>query len=196
MIVNDDVVVDKKSFLHKISSLRRRELTGQGLYPASIDIGEKTACRSRRRFCTSDPVHIQRLVHSRAAFRPLFSGKTGGSSVSATWQGTFGAALQCRQLAPGGCDSSLAAIAIGFGISFRPVSTARTKPGQTGPARFRQAPTNACSAVVFSAVDSERVFATFCQTFLQQRTRRRLQHRRRFFLLFPALAHFIFLISR
>lgn len=77
MIVNDDVVVDKKSFLHKISSLRRRELTGQGLYPASIDIGEKTACRSRRRFCTSDPVHIQRLVHSRTAFRPLFAGKTG-----------------------------------------------------------------------------------------------------------------------
>ena len=122
--------------------------------------------------------------------------KQGLSSVSATWQGAFGAALQCRQLAPGECDSSLAAIAIGFGISFRPVSTARTKPGQTGPARFRQAPTNACSAVVFSAVDSERVFATFCQTFLQQRTRRRLQHRRRFFLLFPALAHFIFLISR
>jgi len=50
---------------------------------------------------------------------------------------------------------------------------------------FQQAPTNACSAVVFSAVDSERVFATFCQTFLQQRTRQRLQYCRRGFFAFP-----------
>jgi hypothetical protein len=44
VIVNDDAVVDKKRFLHKISGLRARELAGQELYRACMDVGEKTAC--------------------------------------------------------------------------------------------------------------------------------------------------------
>lgn len=63
VIVNDQFTVDKKSFLHKISGLRQRELAGQGLYPACTDVEEKTAGLQKSRFCTSDPVHIQRLFH-------------------------------------------------------------------------------------------------------------------------------------
>ena len=79
MIVNDDFIVDKKSFLHKISSLPRFELAGQRMYLACTDGGEKTAGLQKSAFCTSDPVHIQRLVHSPAACEPIFASKQPSS---------------------------------------------------------------------------------------------------------------------
>lgn len=122
--------------------------------------------------------------------------KQGLSSVSATWKGAFGATLHCRRLAPGGCDSSLAAIATGFAISFHPVSTAPTKPGRTGPARFRQAPTNVYSALVLPQSIANASSRLFAKPFFSSVRDSVCSTAGAFFCFSPALAHFIFLISR
>jgi hypothetical protein len=44
VIVNDDLPVDKKGLLHRISGLRAAEPAGQGLYRACTDVGEKMPC--------------------------------------------------------------------------------------------------------------------------------------------------------
>ena len=196
MIVNDDVVVDKKSFLHKISSLRRRELAGQGLYPASTDVGEKTACRSRRRFCTSDPVHIQRLVHSRAVFRPLFAGKTGWSSVSATWQGIYGAALQWRQLALADAVSALPRSRSGLAspfVPFRQRGQNQVKQDRQDFSRLQQTRAQQSFFPQSIANASSRLFA---KPFFSSVRDSVCSTAGGFFCFSPALAHFIFLISR
>ena len=72
VIVNAQFTVDKIGLLHKISSLRLKQRAGQGLYRACTDVGKKTASLQKGAFCTSHPVDMQRLVHSRACIRHAF----------------------------------------------------------------------------------------------------------------------------
>ena len=192
MIVNDDVVVDKKSFLHKISSLRRHELAGQGLYPARTDVGEKTACQQRSRFCTSDPVHIQRLVHSRAAsrrFQTAFCWQNRSQAVFRCWQSAFSGIQSCRQqLAPilSRSDSACQDRDHGCGFGQLPLvrqngQSRQIRTRANGPDHFFSKLQQTRAHRLVFVVDAQRVFATSCQTFLQQRTRQRMQHPGLFF---------------
>jgi hypothetical protein len=81
VIVNAQSPVDKIGLLHKISSLRHRQGAGQGLYRACTDVGKKTASLQEAVFCTSHPVDMQRLVHSRACIRRAFCRQAGTTGV-------------------------------------------------------------------------------------------------------------------
>ena len=139
------------------------------------------------------------------AFRPLFASKTGSEAV-----------FWCRRSAPSDVQScwqagsvlsrpdfSLARIAImvvdlvSFPSVRRKGQSGQIQTRTNGPDNFFSSFNKRVSIGSFVVVDAEGVCATSCQTFLQRRTRQRMQYPGPFFLGFsPALAHFIFLISR
>jgi len=170
VIVNDAVVVDKKNFLHKISSLRQRQPAGKSLYLACTDVGEKTACLQRSRFCTSDPVHIQRLFHSWAACKPLFAGKTGFRQGCRTWPRSLSRTSRIRgDAGTASCIARHVPSALQGSGSLLP---GPVLPGQANlhPSdRRRKVFQQAVAYPSVSIVVTERIFVTSCQTFQQLR---------------------------
>lgn len=65
MIVNDHRAVDKADFVYRLNGLRHVGRVGKALYAACTDVGQKTKHRRQPRFCTSDPVDMQRFFHNR-----------------------------------------------------------------------------------------------------------------------------------
>jgi hypothetical protein len=68
VIVNAFLPVDKKEFVYSVNGLRAHESAGQALYRCCTDVGQKAGEQKKRLFCTSGPVDMQRLFHSRAGF--------------------------------------------------------------------------------------------------------------------------------
>jgi hypothetical protein len=60
--------VDKKKFIYSVNGLRDRGSAGQALYRCCTDVGQKSRQGKIRSFCTSGPVDMQDLFHSRAGF--------------------------------------------------------------------------------------------------------------------------------
>jgi hypothetical protein len=71
VIVNASLAVDKKEFIYNVNGLRDHEAAGQALYRCRTDVGQKPGEQKKRLFCTSAPVDMQHLVHSRAGFACL-----------------------------------------------------------------------------------------------------------------------------
>lgn len=105
VIVNAYLSVDKTGLLHKISSLGRTKRAGQGLYRACTDVGKKKPGGQSSAFCTSGPVDMQGLVHSRAGFKDGFLATPGLRTPAAGkfsgklgMQGPYGAVVNCHRL--------------------------------------------------------------------------------------------------
>ena len=120
--------------------------------------------------------------------------RSASSDVQSCWQ--LGSVLSRP-------DFSLARIAImvvdlvSFPSVRRNGQSGQIQTRTNGPDNFFSSFNKRVSIGSFFVVDAEGVCATSCQTFLQQRTRQRMQYPGPFFFGFsPALAHFIFLISR
>ncbi len=68
VIVNALPAVDKTEFVYSVNGLRTRGVAGQALYRCCTDVGQKAGEQKNRLFCTSGPVDMQDLFHSRAGF--------------------------------------------------------------------------------------------------------------------------------
>ena len=115
VIVNAQFTVDKNGLLHKISSLRFRQGAGQGLYRACTDVGKKTASLQKAAFCTSHPVDMQRLVHSRACIQHIFCPEMVAQGCRTPLVGQAdSASLRCRQRAGTGSGVSATSVSTSF----------------------------------------------------------------------------------
>ena len=56
--------MDKLRLLNRISALSSDFCAGQPLRESGMDRGQKIGLQQKSRFCTSDAVDIQQLVHS------------------------------------------------------------------------------------------------------------------------------------
>jgi hypothetical protein len=72
VIVNAGLAVDKTEFIYSVNGLRAPGAAGQALYRRCTDVGQKTWTQKKRLFCTSGPVDMQAVFHSRAGFQADF----------------------------------------------------------------------------------------------------------------------------
>jgi len=63
--------VDKPEFIYSVNGLRAHGAAGQALYRCCTDVGQKPVWQKKRLFCTSGPVDMQDLFHSRPGFACL-----------------------------------------------------------------------------------------------------------------------------
>jgi hypothetical protein len=68
VIVNALPAVDKTEFVYSVNGLRAPGSAGQALYRCWTVVGQKAGEQKNGRFCTSGPVDMQDLFHSRAGF--------------------------------------------------------------------------------------------------------------------------------
>lgn len=68
VIVNASLAVDKTEFIYSVNGLRAPGAAGQALYRRCIDVGQKIWKQKKRSFCTSGPVDMQAVFHSRPGF--------------------------------------------------------------------------------------------------------------------------------
>ena len=68
VIVNALPAVDKTEFVYSVNGLHASGTAGQALYRCWTDVGQKPGEQKNRPFCTSGPVDMQDLFHSRADF--------------------------------------------------------------------------------------------------------------------------------
>jgi hypothetical protein len=68
VIVNAGSAVDKQGFVYSVNGLREFQYVGKGVYERRSEVGQESASLQTRGFCTSDPVDMQRVFHSRAVF--------------------------------------------------------------------------------------------------------------------------------
>jgi len=73
VIVNAFLAVDKKEFVYSVNGLRVHGSAGQALYRCWTDVGQKCREPPERGFCTSSPVDMQAVFHSRAVFQGVFT---------------------------------------------------------------------------------------------------------------------------
>lgn len=69
MIVNAGSAVDKQGFVYSVNGLREFQYVGKRLYGCRTEVGQQWASLQSSAFCTSDPVDMQPLFHSRANFQ-------------------------------------------------------------------------------------------------------------------------------
>jgi hypothetical protein len=66
--VNALLSVDKTELVYSVNGLRAPGSVGQALYRFWTDVGQKAGEQKKRLFCTSAPVDMQVLFHTRAGF--------------------------------------------------------------------------------------------------------------------------------
>ena len=72
VIVNAFLSVDKTEIIYSVNGLRAHGAAGQALYRRCTDVGQKTWKQKKRSFCTSGPVDMQAVFHSRVGFQGDF----------------------------------------------------------------------------------------------------------------------------